>query len=300
MMIDTTVAAFQASWGFRPREVVPLVRGKALAASWVWPSVPVRPVSNPVLPSVHCISLLLCAMEGHFWLEDGVKYCGNIEAHSALIKAADSGSRWLSASPVSVFHVYLSDTYLRSLMTDRSQLIAGGSGPLQFQSNGYLDDGLVTELLQALHRSFTITSNGNKSYQASLTGSLARHIVQCHALPLEPNTETEFPADTLFERLLQAIIADPARAFTVEGFCQMTGMSSARLTAKFKSCTGHTPYRYLLVQRLELAKRELESGHVSLSDLAIRLGFVDQAHFSHAFRRYTGKTPGRARTSNPD
>lgn len=258
-----------------------------------------RPIANPVLSTIHCLSLMLSAMEGQFWLGSDLKVNGNVETHATVLKTAAADSGWISVSPVSVFHVYLSDTYLRSLRTKDPQVVGlVGATPLQFPNAGLLKDGLVTELLLALSRSDATKATGDKNYIAALTESLARHIVRHYASSLDPIAEPQIASDCLFGRLLETIKANPAHPYTVESFSQMTGMSNARLTSNFKSLTGLTPYKYLLVQRLELAKRELEAGCASLSDLALRLGFVDQAHFSHAFRRYTGKTPGRARAPN--
>jgi AraC family transcriptional regulator len=300
MVIDKAIFAFQSKWGVSPREVVSLVRGKASAASWTWPAVPVGPVSNPILPDIHCLSLVLRAMEGDFWIEGNLRFQGKIEAPSTVINAADCGSGWSSASPVSFFHVYLSDPYLRSFVTNVPHQIAAESPRLRFQNGGFLHDGLVRELLLTLSRSGLTSNVGDRSYRAALTDSLARHIVRCHALHLASVSGHGFATHDPFEHLVEAIKTDPGQPYTVEKFRQMTGMSGAQLTAQFKLRTGNTPYKYLLSQRLELAKRELETSHVCLSDLAIRLGFVDQAHFSHAFRRYTGTTPGRARTPNTE
>jgi AraC-like DNA-binding protein len=295
IVIDTAIFAFQSTWGVPPREVVPLVRGRALAASWAWHGAAAKPVSNPVLPGIHCLTLLLAAMEGHFWAQNDMKCFGKFDVNSTIINAADSGSGWLSASPVSFFQIYLSDAYLRSFISTRPHSDVS-SHPLRFRNAGVLNDGLVTELALTLSRSNPPSGTEERSYQTSLTDLLARHIVRCHTLPPGSIAECEFSADHHFDRLLEAINADPGQPYTVERFCQMTGMSCAQLTSRFKSRTGLTPYKYLIVQRLELAKQELEIGYTSLSDLAVRLGFVDQAHFSNAFRRHTGKTPGRART----
>lgn len=52
---------------------------------------------------------------------------------------------------------------------------------------------------------------------------------------------------------------------------------------------------YIRHLRLEWAAGELAEGDPSLSTLALRAGFSDQSHFTRAFKRYTGYTPGRYR-----
>jgi AraC family transcriptional regulator len=44
--------------------------------------------------------------------------------------------------------------------------------------------------------------------------------------------------------------------------------------------------------RLERARRLLERPGAALSDVAVRAGFADQAHFTRLFKREFGVTPG--------
>jgi len=55
---------------------------------------------------------------------------------------------------------------------------------------------------------------------------------------------------------------------------------------------GRAPHQYLLALRLERARRLLENTEASLSDIAQRAGFADQAHFTRLFKRAFGTTPG--------
>jgi len=51
--------------------------------------------------------------------------------------------------------------------------------------------------------------------------------------------------------------------------------------------------------RMEYACRRLRQGDGDIPDLARRLGFSDIANFYHAFRRWTGSTPGAYRSNRP-
>ena len=47
--------------------------------------------------------------------------------------------------------------------------------------------------------------------------------------------------------------------------------------------------------RKELAIGYLKDGNDSICEIALLLGFSDQSAFQHAFKRWTGKTPGEYR-----
>ena len=52
------------------------------------------------------------------------------------------------------------------------------------------------------------------------------------------------------------------------------------------------PHRFLLTLRLDHARRLLDAPNAILSDVALRTGFADQAHFTRLFKREFGVTPG--------
>ena len=65
----------------------------------------------------------------------------------------------------------------------------------------------------------------------------------------------------------------------------------------FREAVGVTPHQYILQERISEACRLLAAGGMTLAELATHLGFADQSHFSRAFRKVTGTTPGYFQTS---
>ena len=61
---------------------------------------------------------------------------------------------------------------------------------------------------------------------------------------------------------------------------------------------GISPYRWFLQESVKHAKILLLSEAHSLADIALQLGFADQSHFTKAFHRATGTTPGEWRRAN--
>ena len=74
-------------------------------------------------------------------------------------------------------------------------------------------------------------------------------------------------------------------------------MSSRSLQLKLKSES--TTYQEVLDElRKELAVQYISKPGMSLNDLAFLLAFSDQSAFSHAFKRWTGKSPLEYRKNN--
>ncbi len=72
----------------------------------------------------------------------------------------------------------------------------------------------------------------------------------------------------------------------------VTGLGRYELARQFRRLLGTSPHRYLVMRRLDCAKRHLTEGR-GLADAAASSGFADQAHFTRHFRRAFGMTPGR-------
>ena len=73
------------------------------------------------------------------------------------------------------------------------------------------------------------------------------------------------------------------------------GCSSRYLNTLFQRSFGCSVHQYVIRQRLEEATRLLTSTHISLAEIATKVGFCSQSHFTAAFRRAYEVTPLRYR-----
>jgi AraC family transcriptional regulator len=77
----------------------------------------------------------------------------------------------------------------------------------------------------------------------------------------------------------------------VADLCSLVQRSEAHFSRSFKHTFGESPHAFLVRRRLELAAHYMLTIDASLSDIALRCGFTDQAHLSKHFRQSTGQTP---------
>jgi AraC family transcriptional regulator len=83
-------------------------------------------------------------------------------------------------------------------------------------------------------------------------------------------------------------IAGPIR---VTELCAIVGLSEAHFSRSFKRTFGTAPHAFVIRRRLDLAAHHMLATDTSLSDIALRCGFTDQAHLCRHFRLATGQTP---------
>lgn len=83
----------------------------------------------------------------------------------------------------------------------------------------------------------------------------------------------------------------------INAVCQQLGLSERSLRRRLGAAG--TSYRALQQSlRQQLAEQYLADAGLSLDEVAERLGYSETANFCHAFRRWTGETPGHWRKKN--
>lgn len=87
---------------------------------------------------------------------------------------------------------------------------------------------------------------------------------------------------------LAANLAQPMRIRDLAHYHSLSPSHFARL---FREHQGDTPQRFLQNARLARAKTLLETGDLTVKEIAAACGYVDAAHFCHAFKAATRLTP---------
>ena len=71
----------------------------------------------------------------------------------------------------------------------------------------------------------------------------------------------------------------------------VSGLSRYTMARHFRACLGTSPYRYLVMRRLDRARALIRRG-VRLVDTAAACGFADQSHMTRHFKRAYCLSPG--------
>lgn len=78
----------------------------------------------------------------------------------------------------------------------------------------------------------------------------------------------------------------------LDDLAALTELTAKHFARAFKQSTGLPPHQYLILQRIEAAKRHLIGSKMSLANIALACGFADQSHFTATFRSAVGASPG--------
>lgn len=96
-------------------------------------------------------------------------------------------------------------------------------------------------------------------------------------------------------RVMERLHGEDIVGFGIRDLAAEAGVSADFLARRFRLAYGMTVGRYLRRLRLERAATELLRPDPPLAEIALRAGFVDQAHFTREFRRAFGVPPGAYR-----
>jgi AraC-like DNA-binding protein len=93
-------------------------------------------------------------------------------------------------------------------------------------------------------------------------------------------------------RVTDYLAAHLADDVPLQTLSDLVKLSRSYFSRAFKISTGLAPHQWLLQARIGKAKQLLLETDRPLAQIAIDVGFADQAHFTRTFRREAGESPG--------
>jgi AraC family transcriptional regulator len=85
------------------------------------------------------------------------------------------------------------------------------------------------------------------------------------------------------------------RTIHIRDLSAIARRSPAHFSRKFKVAVGESPHAYVVKRRLERACHLMMTSAASLSEIALNVGFSDQAHLCRLFRQAFGQSPANWR-----
>ncbi|MEO7133691.1 MAG: helix-turn-helix transcriptional regulator, partial [Vicinamibacterales bacterium] len=82
---------------------------------------------------------------------------------------------------------------------------------------------------------------------------------------------------------------------SVESIAREVGMSAFHFAHAFRAATGLPPHKYLMQRRMEHAKSLLRETDLSLTEIALRVGYSSSSHFCVGFQKLIHTTPSHYR-----
>lgn len=175
-----------------------------------------------------------------------------------------------------------------------SSKLLEGDRPPALSPRTNVSDPLIGCLLGELGKALSAGQPLAAAYLEHLTALLLYRIsgLPPHGRPERRRRSLEARLVTRADEYIRAHLAEDICVAMLSGLCGMLPDTFAR---QFRAATGKPPYAYVLACRIEQAQQLLRTSTSDLTTLALDLGFASQSHFTSAFHRATGVTPGQYR-----
>ena len=102
-------------------------------------------------------------------------------------------------------------------------------------------------------------------------------------------------APSWLARVVERLNSQYCERLTLKDLSQDAGVHPVHLSRMFRKCVGEGIGEYVHRRRIQAACKKLSAPNGCLAEIAIDAGFADQSHFTRAFRRVTGISPGAFR-----
>lgn len=165
--------------------------------------------------------------------------------------------------------------------------------PVRVIANGLLRAEQVSGMIARLEAEVRTGYPGGRLFGEEFAFALAGTLLR-PAAAASPSTARALHRRNLAS-VLDYIYSHPADELGLEYLARMARLSPFHFSRLFKASTGLTPHQYVLRWRIEESKRLLRQSKMEIADIAQRLRFSDQSHFTSLFRKLTGATPRRWR-----
>jgi AraC family transcriptional regulator len=174
------------------------------------------------------------------------------------------------------------DQFAESRQTNATNPPAAAGLPLHYFARG------LAKLLETARRELDGDREVAKASLATASHILQAEIERCSGA--NGSTRGGLAAWQML-RVRAYIDSNLHRAIHIRDLSAIARRSPAHFSRKFKLAVGESPHAYVVKSRLERACHLMVTSTASLSEIALSVGFSDQAHLCRLFRRAFGQSP---------
>ncbi|HEX8551862.1 MAG TPA: AraC family transcriptional regulator [Abditibacteriaceae bacterium] len=175
-------------------------------------------------------------------------------------------------------------------------------GPLfnLWRRAGWLDETRLVRRLEPVEEWAARFQEFSDSPRALDSGGQAREIASLQILLsdiLATNAAPQNSVPDWLQRACNALELNLELPYDGEAVARAAGLSYENFRKAFARVVGASPSRYRAARVMDAACALMQHGNLTNAEIARRLGFADEGHFSKRFKSVTGQTPREFRQS---
>jgi len=205
-------------------------------------------------------------------------------------RADFAAERWSSSSGVQYGAIEMAPEACETLLRCEAPWARAGDAPFRFS------DPKVAWWLEEIIEHCSAGEPHGGLYTESASVALLTYLASLRSARPPKSSPGAGPLSQQAVRKVREYVDDHLTdTLSIKDLADLCGCSPGHLNRVFRATVGLPIYRFVIERRIEHARSLLQADNMSLVEVAISCGFANQSHFSTAFRRHVGFTPGEFR-----
>jgi AraC family transcriptional regulator len=178
--------------------------------------------------------------------------------------------------------------YIDAGLTDSED----GSGASRGVPRLFFDSPVLWQTARKLATLIETAPSTSRHYGEALAVVLAHELLSLNAgAPASPPPARGGLAGWQRRLIAQYVEDNLSGHISLASLADMARLSVYHFSRAFKQSFGKPPHRYHMSRRIERAKTLLANANLSVTEIAVDLGFSETSSFSATFRKLAGRTP---------
>ncbi len=245
----------------------------------------------------HCLIVHLGAaidVEGRV---DCATFAGRLGRGAISVIPAGVASEWRLLGPgdFEAFFVFLPQSTLSA-----AAAACDVDGAFAIEARLGIDDPQLVYAGLSLLYELTEPNAMGRHYAEPYAALLALQLVKRHGVLREARARRGGIAPLRLRRVLERMngAVDNEELLVMSDMAEVAGLGYHHFFRAFKQSMGASPNQYILERRIERAKLLLATTDAPIAEIALRVGFSSQSHFTATFGRLVGATPRTFRVTS--
>jgi len=162
----------------------------------------------------------------------------------------------------------------------------------------FKQDDRLLQLTRQLEDEITNPNFASRLMVEGLCRAIVSLIARINLEPIAAQAERIHLPQWKVKRLIDYIEGNLDQSISLKDLAGVVGLSTFHFARVFKRAIGISPYQFVRERRIERSQYLLIEDQMEMSQLALACGFASQSHFTAAFTKSVGKSPGRFRRDN--
>ncbi|MFT3837379.1 MAG: AraC family transcriptional regulator [Myxococcaceae bacterium] len=199
---------------------------------------------------------------------------------------------WSLSGPLEVSHVYLTPERLQACADQLA-----GDQKVELRRRVGFEDATSARILKLLAHEAEVDDSSSMLFVEQATDLLCLQLLRRHAtFELErPAVPRGALARWQTARVTEFMLEHLADEVRLAELAALVNLSRFHFCSAFRAATGKSPHVWLTVERMRRARELLGGTQMSITEVALAVGFQSPSAFAASFRRVTGFSPSEYR-----